>query len=126
MLDQQTTEAQQKRLPRSVLELCYQRATRGDQGTTLQGTLCRGEFLETILRIVKSPHQEKRQTAMYVQPFIDEYLLPQLHRSLIPKHRKLIHESVSLNAYLHANELGLEMIYAAALDRQGRFTIECA
>ena len=47
------TEAMQKRLPSAMIDLAFQRATRGDEGQTLQGTLCRGEFQEILLRLTR-------------------------------------------------------------------------
>lgn len=38
-----------KQLPKGFIENCFIRATRGDEG---QGTLCRGEYMETLARMV--------------------------------------------------------------------------
>jgi hypothetical protein len=42
-----------KRLPRAQIENCFIRATRGDTGA---GTLCRGEYMELLLRLCNSAH----------------------------------------------------------------------
>ena len=44
-------EKEESKLPRAMIELSFIRATRGDEGYGLRGTLCRGELLETLLRL---------------------------------------------------------------------------
>lgn len=50
ILSQQVTDEMMRRLPRAHIENSFIRATRGDtdQG---QGTLCRGEYMELLLRL---------------------------------------------------------------------------
>jgi len=89
-LEVQETEKQKKSLSRSNIELSFQRATRGDEGNTLQSTLSRGEYLETFLRIVKHFHQSEKKISMFIKDVIDEYIEPYYKRSKIPETRKLI------------------------------------
>ena len=90
MMNVQKTEKQKKNLSRANIELCYQRATRGDEGSTLQGTLCRGEFIETMLRIVKHFHMSDKKISSFIKDVITEYIEPFYKESKIPETRKLI------------------------------------
>ena len=51
MLGEQKNEKEKKTLTRAHMELAFIRATRGDDAVGIKGTLCRGEFLEVLLRI---------------------------------------------------------------------------
>jgi len=64
-----------------MISLCFQRATRGDEVSTVNGTLCRGEFFEMLLRMVKSLHHTKHRLTPYVQTFLNEFMLPIYNQS---------------------------------------------
>ena len=63
-----------------MLELAFIRATRGDDAHGIQGTLCRGEYLETLLRmcIVRHP---RCQVSEYLDEFLFLYVHGQYHKS---------------------------------------------
>lgn len=80
-----------KALPRAQIELCYQKATRGDDGNALKGELCRGEFLEILLRFVKQLHQSDKKISIFIKEFLTNYIEPLYKQSKIISTRKLIH-----------------------------------
>lgn len=47
----QTNQEEMELLPRSKVELAYIRATRNDETNQMSGTLCRGEYLELLMRL---------------------------------------------------------------------------
>ena len=81
-----------KRLPRAYIENCFIRATRGDDG---QGTLCRGEFMEVLLRLCASmnPKLDIALNSSHLTDFIKEYIEPIYKSSKIVSDRKEIRES---------------------------------
>ena len=83
-------------LPRAIVDNAFIRATRDDEGFGLAGTLCRGEFFETILRVAHAM-RPKSYVAEHFEEFIKTYLQPTLQDSDIIPHRKMIRESKRLN-----------------------------
>lgn len=69
---------EQERLPRSKVELAFIRATRGDAGQGLRGTLCRGEFFECMMRLCHQWVKAPQKIAEYLEAFFDTYVTPQL------------------------------------------------
>jgi hypothetical protein len=84
------TEEYMKKLPQSMISLCFQRATRGDEVSTINGTLCRGEFFEMLLRMVKTLHPQKHRVSPQIQTFLNEFMLPIYNASSIVPDRKYI------------------------------------
>lgn len=80
-----------KSLTNPNIDLCFQRATRGDEGSLFNRTQCRGEFLETLLRIVKHHHQSEKKISMYIKDFLTEYLEPFYYQSKIYQIRLLVY-----------------------------------
>lgn len=73
MLEQQKTEQEKKRVTRALMELAFIRATRGDDAVGIQGTLCRGEFLEILLRICLIRHP-RQMVSEYLDDFLFIYI----------------------------------------------------
>ena len=69
-------------LDRARLELQFIRSTRGDSEYGLGGTLCRGEFLETIVRCASAAYP-KLVISEYLQLFLDQFILPHYDDSKI-------------------------------------------
>ncbi len=59
-------------IQKGQIENNFIRATRGDAGVGLKGQLCRGEFMETLLRCAQNWVQMKHPTC-YVSDFIDDF-----------------------------------------------------
>ena len=73
------------------MEICYIKATRGDKGynRNLSGSLCRGEFMEFLLRLAKMHHGE--QNVIDSLPGIFKiYLEPLYNQSTIKPLRQII------------------------------------
>lgn len=107
------------------MELAFIRATRGDDAVGIQGTLCRGEFLETLLRVCLVRHP-RCMLADYLEDFLFIYIRGQYQRSQILPIRKEIRGSKKLNQLLYDNKDGLNQLYNEfRQDRKG-FTMESA
>ena len=67
-----------KKLTRAYIELCFIRATRGDEGKGLQGTLSRGELFEILLRMIWAPHDTKKNydISQHLPDFINMFIGP--------------------------------------------------
>lgn len=59
ILDNQKDYSREQQLPRAFVENCYIRATRGDGAKGLGGKLCRGEFLDCVLRLCVSVYPKE-------------------------------------------------------------------
>ena len=110
IIQQQVSEEMTKRLPRAHIENCFIRATRGDDG---QGTLCRGEYMEVLLRLCASmnPKQDIALNSPHLSQFMKEYIEPVSKSSNILSDRKEIRESKQLNQLLFDNLTGLKRLY---------------
>jgi hypothetical protein len=67
MIIDEQTEKMALKLPIEKFNLAYQRATRGDEGQTFQGTLCRGEFYEIILRLARQQYINEKRVSPYLR-----------------------------------------------------------
>ena len=63
-----------EQLPRAFIENCYIRATRGDGVKGLNGKLCRGEYLDVVLRLCFSIHPN--DVSEKLPEFLNKYVLP--------------------------------------------------
>lgn len=89
-LDMQN-ESEAESLRQQDMEICYIKATRGDKGynRNLSGSLCRGEFMEFLLRLANFHHGEGG--ALETLPVIfKNYLEPLYQKSTIKSLRKTI------------------------------------
>ena len=89
-----------KRLPKAILENAFIRATRDDDGYGLAGTLCRGEFFETILRVahgISLKKKDKTCVGEVSELFVQQYMQPVYDASKIVNHRKKMRGSKRLN-----------------------------
>lgn len=107
------TPREKNLLPAARIELAFIRTTRADDGRGMKGTLCRGELLEIVLRMVWAPHDQKKNYAVapHVQGFIDRVFMPMYKESTFVQNRKLIRKSSKLNQLLYHNSTGLRMIF---------------
>ena len=74
MITKYQDEQEVELLTKPMIDLVLIRSTRGDEGFGLQGTLCRGEFLEAILRLVKSKYDKEPDLAPYLEDFLKTYI----------------------------------------------------
>lgn len=125
MLEQQKTDQEKKKITRAHMELAFIRATRGDDAYGIQGTLCRGEFLETLLRLCQIRHQRCRLSD-HLEDFLFIYIQGQYERSQILPIRKEIRASKKLNQLLHDNKEGLLQLYNEHKQELKGFTLESA
>ena len=107
------------------MELAFIRATRGDDACGVQGTLCRGEFLEILLRMCFIRHP-KCMVSDYLEDFLDIYVKQQYDSSPILPIRKEIRSSKKLNQLLFDNKEGLTMIYNEYCRDHRGFSLESA
>ena len=100
--------------PKGNVENAYIRATRNDDKVGLRRTLCRGEFLEGILRCANDWVKSKHPLHL-VSDHIDEYfglaLKPEYDSNCILPLRKLIRKSKQLNQLLYDNREGLTLLW---------------
>lgn len=125
ILEQQHTPALKKKLIRGQIELCFIRATRGDDAHGVGGTLCRGEFMEVLLRCCQSSNP-RQLVSDNLDEFLFIYLKPQYDMSEIYPVRKEIRKSKKLNQFLHDNKDGLVMIYEGLKQPNKGFTLKSA
>lgn len=69
ILEQQKTEEEKKGLQRSQIELAFMGSTRIDGVKGLGGSLSRGQFLETIIRLVQQRYP-KEKASVHLEDFI--------------------------------------------------------
>lgn len=106
----QQDAAEEKKLPRSVVELAYIQATKLDGTTGIKGLLTRGQFVEICLRLVQQRYP-KQTVSERLQDFMDYYLMPIFNASKILATRSQIRESRQLNQLLFDNKDGLSEIF---------------
>ena len=118
------------RLPRARIELAFIRATRGDTGSKLAGTLCRGEYFETILRLCRAEQENEMEVPVVsnnLDSFFKRYIKPLVQDSTVLAERELIQTSKLLNRLLYSNIFGLKTLYKEALNKKtGLYDLECA
>jgi len=122
ILAQQKTEKEKKRLKKAQIELCFISATRGDNAKGLGGTLCRGEFLELLLRLCAQVYP-RQALAPHLPGFIQTYFKQTSLNSKITVDRATIRKSKTLNIFLYDNMNGLRMLYSSFL-LSNKFTVE--
>lgn len=110
VLSEDLSNEAKKMLPRAIVDNAFIRATRDDEGFGLAGTLCRGEFLETILRVAHAM-KPKKHVSDHLEGFLKTYLEPTLEESDILPQRKIIRESKRLNQLLYDNTKSLTYIF---------------
>ena len=94
-----------------MIDLVLIRATRGDEAYGLQGALCRGEFFETILRLVHSKNMHEPEIAPLLEDFLQSYIQPIVNASTLIKERRTMRGSKKLNQILFENAKGLRMFF---------------
>lgn len=98
MILENQPEEEVELLPRPAIELAFIRATRGDDGFGLAGTLCRGEFMETLLRALRARYKGMDATVSQDLPqFLEAYIYPVYRESTLTKERQKMRASKKLN-----------------------------
>jgi len=95
------------------MELAFIQTTRTDEGRGLNGTLCRGELLDVILRLAKALYLQRKDLHLeaHVYEMMFKYIIPVYKDSRILKDREIIRKCKEVNQLLYHNATGLRMIY---------------
>ena len=88
----QPSEEEPEGIPRAKIELAFIRATRDDAGTGLNGTLCRAEFFELLMRLCSTKFPKQNITGHF-QEFLEVHIKPINDLSTVLRERKMIQSS---------------------------------
>ena len=74
--------AEEKKLPRSVVELAYIQSTKIDGTVGIKGMLSRGQFIEITLRLIAQRYP-KHKVSEKLPEFMETYFTPLFNQSKI-------------------------------------------
>ena len=77
-------------MSKGKIEVSYIRATRNDASNKLGGTLCRGEYLELLLRLASQRFLAPKLLGPVLEKFLELYIKPFYEASDIIPTRKMI------------------------------------
>ena len=71
--DEEPDPQQEELVSKGKFEIAYIKAKRYDKERSLKGSLCRGEFLDLIVRMLYARYPRNTKYSTDVQPFIRDY-----------------------------------------------------